>query len=44
MHVLSGSLHYGQTLFEGLKAFRGVDDKIRVFNSDANWERLQVNI
>lgn len=41
MHVLSGALHYGQALFEGLKAFRGVDDEIRVFNSDANQQRMK---
>lgn len=41
VHVLSGALHYGQTLFEGLKAHRGVDDKIRVFNSDPNQARLK---
>lgn len=41
IHVLSGALHYGQTLFEGLKAFRGVDGNVRVFNSNANSHRLQ---
>ncbi|MFZ4404768.1 MAG: branched-chain amino acid aminotransferase [Pseudobdellovibrionaceae bacterium] len=34
-------LHYGQALFEGLKAFRGVDNKIRLFRPDKNWQRLQ---
>lgn len=41
VHILSGALHYGQTIFEGLKAFRGHDNKIRVFNSSANAARLQ---
>ena len=34
-------LHYGQEAFEGLKAFRGKDGKIRVFRMKDNAERLQ---
>lgn len=34
------SLHYGQTVFEGLKAFRGVGGEIRLFRPDANARRL----
>ncbi len=34
------TLHYGQSVFEGLKAFRGVDGRIRVFRADKNEERL----
>lgn len=34
-------LHYGQAVFEGLKAFRMVDNRICVFRAGANWERLQ---
>ena len=34
-------LHYGQALFEGMKAFRGVDGKIRLFRPEMNWKRLQ---
>ena len=34
-------LHYGQEAFEGLKAFRGKDGKIRVFRMDENAKRLQ---
>ena len=34
-------LHYGQEAFEGLKAFRGKDGKIRVFRLDENAARLQ---
>ncbi len=33
-------LHYGQTVFEGLKAFLGDDDVIRVFRPDRNAARL----
>ena len=33
-------LHYGQGLFEGLKAFRGHDGKIRLFRPDKHAARL----
>lgn len=32
--------HYGQTVFEGLKAYRGEDNKIRLFRPEKNFERL----
>jgi branched-chain amino acid aminotransferase len=32
MHMAATCLHYGQEAFEGLKAFRGKDGKIRVFH------------
>lgn len=35
-----GSLHYSQSVFEGLKAFRGTDGRIRVFRPDMNARRL----
>jgi branched-chain amino acid aminotransferase len=35
------SLHYGQEAFEGLKAFRGKDGKIRVFRMIENAKRMQ---
>jgi branched-chain amino acid aminotransferase len=33
-------LHYGQSLFEGLKAFRGKDGRIRLFRPDKHVQRL----
>ena len=33
-------LHYGQALFEGMKAFRGDDGKIRLFRPEKNWVRM----
>lgn len=33
-------LHYGQELFEGIKAFRGDDGKIRTFRIDKNCNRM----
>lgn len=41
MHMAATCLHYGQEAFEGLKAFRGKDGKIRVFRPEANALRLQ---
>src|SRR5690625_7137898 len=32
--------HYGQTVFEGLKAYLGKDDSIRLFRPEKNMERL----
>jgi len=40
VHPANSALHYGQTVFEGLKAFRGVDGKARVFRPDMNLKRL----
>ena len=36
----SACLHYGQAIFEGLKAYRGKDDKIRLFRAGENMDRL----
>jgi branched-chain amino acid aminotransferase len=33
-------LHYGQCIFEGLKAFRMVDDRINIFRPDRHYERF----
>ena len=41
MHMSAACLHYGLELFEGLKAFRGADEKIRLFRVDENAKRLQ---
>lgn len=40
MHMASTSLHYGQEIFEGLKAFRGKDGKVRVFRMKENARRI----
>lgn len=40
IHMASTALHYGQEAFEGMKAFRGVDGKIRVFRWEENAKRL----
>ena len=40
MHIGATCLHYGQESFEGIKAFRGKDGKIRVFRMDENAKRM----
>lgn len=41
LHMAATCLHYGQECFEGLKAFRGKDGKIRIFRVDENAKRMQ---
>lgn len=41
LHMAATCLHYGQEVFEGLKAFRGKDGKVRVFRMRENALRLQ---
>lgn len=40
IHMAATALHYGQEIFEGLKAFRGKDGKIRVFRLEENAKRI----
>jgi len=40
LHVSATCLQYGQEAFEGLKAFRGVDGKIRLFRWRENARRM----
>jgi len=41
IHMGATVLHYGQEAFEGLKAFRGKDNKIRLFRWEENAKRMQ---
>jgi branched-chain amino acid aminotransferase len=41
INALSASLNYGLQAFEGLKAYRGYDDKIRLFRPIENASRLR---
>ena len=41
IHMAATALHYGQEAFEGMKAFRCPDGKIRAFRIKDNAERLQ---
>uniref|UniRef100_A0A8C1BMY4 Branched-chain-amino-acid aminotransferase, cytosolic n=1 Tax=Cyprinus carpio carpio TaxID=630221 RepID=A0A8C1BMY4_CYPCA len=40
LHPASSALHYSIELFEGMKAFRGVDNRIRLFRPMLNMERM----
>ena len=41
IHMAATALHYGQQAFEGLKAYRGKDNKVRIFRWDENAKRLK---
>jgi len=41
MHMASTCLHYGQEAFEGLKAYRGKDNRIRLFRWRDNAKRMR---
>ena len=41
LHMAATCLHYGQEAFEGLKAYRCPDGKVRVFRMNENAARLQ---
>ncbi|KAJ8973724.1 hypothetical protein NQ317_012861 [Molorchus minor] len=40
LHPAAKVLHYAIELFEGLKAYRGVDEKIRIFRPELNMRRM----
>ncbi|MDE6294611.1 MAG: branched-chain amino acid aminotransferase [Muribaculaceae bacterium] len=40
MHIAATCLHYGQESFEGLKAYRGKDGKVRIFRMEENAKRF----
>jgi len=40
LHIAATCLHYGQESFEGLKAYRGKDGKVRVFRMEENAKRF----
>jgi branched-chain amino acid aminotransferase len=39
----SPAIHYGQAIFEGLKAHRGQNDEVLVFRPYDNWKRMNVS-
>ena len=41
LHMAATCLHYGQEAFEGLKAYRCPDGKVRIFRVEENAARLQ---
>jgi branched-chain amino acid aminotransferase len=40
IHMAATGLHYGQEAFEGLKAFKGKDGKVRLFRVEENAKRM----
>jgi branched-chain amino acid aminotransferase len=40
LHMAATCLHYGQEAFEGLKAYRGKDGKVRLFRLEENAKRM----
>lgn len=40
MHIAATCLHYGQEVFEGLKAYKGKNGKIRIFRWKENSKRM----
>ena len=43
MEPCNAALHYGQSVFEGMKAFRGRDARVRIFRPDMNARRLEAS-
>ena len=41
LHMAASCLHYGQEIFEGQKAFRGKDGKVRLFRIEDNAKRMR---
>jgi branched-chain amino acid aminotransferase len=41
LHIGATALHYGQSCFEGLKAFTHADDEVYVFRPEENAHRMQ---
>jgi len=40
LHPATSALHYGQAIFEGMKAFKNQEGKAGVFRPDMNWNRI----
>lgn len=40
IHPSNAALHYGQSIFEGMKAYRNEKNEVLVFRPDANWRRF----
>lgn len=43
LHIAATALHYGQAVFEGLKAFTGKDGKVRLFRPVENARRMALS-
>lgn len=43
LHPASKVLHYAQEIYEGMKAYRGEDNRVRLFRPDLNLKRMNVS-
>ncbi len=43
MDFYSQSLHYGYSVFEGIRSYKTVDDRTKIFKATAHYERLKVS-
>ena len=43
MHIGASCLHYGQEVFEGMKAYRAPDGRVLLFRPDRNMARLNIS-
>jgi branched-chain amino acid aminotransferase len=43
MHPAAMALHYGQTIFEGMKAYKNTAGDAFLFRPEANWERFNIS-
>ena len=43
IHPVTAAIHYGHTIFEGLKAYRGEDGAIRLFRPEMNYKRMMAS-
>lgn len=41
LHMAATALHYGQQVFEGMKAYRGKNGDIRIFRWEENFKRMK---
>ena len=39
----SPAIHYGESVFEGMKAYRGANDAVHIFRPHDNWKRLNIS-
>lgn len=39
----SSMIHYGQSIFEGLKAFKNEDNDVLIFRPEENWKRMNAS-
>ncbi len=43
MHPATTFIHYGQSIFEGIKAYKNEANEVLVFRPDQNWKRFNIS-